>query len=473
MPKILMIQPQAAPYPGTAYLCGAARSAGHEFVLHLGSEEEKALKEVERERPDLVGFSCMTGLHSEALRLAISIKKHHPKLPIILGGPHPTFFPEIVEHPAVDAICRGEGEYALIELLNAMRQGWEKGLPEIRGIRNLYVKADGVVTKNGQRPLADPMDELPMIDWSCYRGTDAVNSAPVAFPVRGCPYSCSYCFNDSYKELYKGLGRPVRMFGVERALREVEAALGVFAKSPVLFQNDTFGTDPKWLDEFLSGYEKLTELPFVALVRPELATDEIIGILAKHRCMSVAIGVESGSERVRKDILKRRYTNDKLIEVAEALHRAGIKFRTYNMIGIPTETLDEIWETIELNVKMKADYPRGAIFTPMPGTELTRLAMEMGYLGVEFDFDDIPKTILAESILEKIDRGRIKNLLCFFQTAVKFPWSRPLIRQLVKIRPNILFRIWFLACYANLHRKFEGRSIVSYVRYVLANRAYK
>ena len=465
MAKILMIQFQNTPYIGTAYLNGAVKSAGHQFVLHLGDEESAAMNRIEQEKPDMIGFSCMTGIHTTALKLASSIK-HRTSTPVMMGGPHPTLFPEVIEHEGLDVICRGEGEFALMDALNAI-----DAKQPLAGIPNLWVKENGKIHKADPRPLTDPLDQLPPLDWSCYQGTAAQSSSPVAFPIRGCPFSCSYCFNANFREFYHVSPRQyIRHFSVERAIEETRAAVQAFEPNPVLFTSDTFGIDLDWMDRFLTSYSREFKRPFVLLLRPEYATEPLVDILARHQCHSVAIGVESGSERVRSQLLNRKYSNQYLIEVADRLHRAGIKFRTYNMVGLPGETEEEMWETIDINVRMKADYPRCAIFSPMPGTKLTDKAIAEGYLDPAFSFDDVPFTILSKSILKNVDTVRIQNTMYLFQTAVRWPWLRKPLRWLTRWKHNGIMRWWFYLVYAWLHRKSEDRHFFSYLRYVFVNR---
>ena len=465
MAKILMVQLQNAPYVGTAYLNGAAKSAGHEFVLHLGRDKDAICNAVKTEQPDIVGFSCMTGIHTEALEICERIKSES-SVPTVMGGPHPTLFPEVIEHPALDVICRGEGELTLIEMLNALKDG-----RSLAGIPSLWVKQNGEIVKSPMRPLVNPLDDLPPIDWSCYQDTVVRRSSPVAFPVRGCPFSCSYCFNASIRDLYGVTAKDyVRHLSVERTLQEIDAAIRVFEPNPVLFTSDTFGCDLPWMEQLLARYSEMFELPFVLLLRPEFVSERLVQLLAEHKCHSVAIGVESGSERVRREILNRRHSNELLIKIAGQLHAAGIKFRTYNMIGLPGETEDEMWETVDINVRMKADYPRCAIFSPMPGTKLTQKAIAEGYLDADFGYDDIPFSILSSTVLHKVDHNQVKNLLHFFQTAVLFPGLRRVLRRLTHWRPNLFFRAWFYLLYAHLHRKSEGRRMLSYVSFLFANR---
>lgn len=467
MAKILMIQVQSAPYAGTAYLNGAALSAGHEFVLYLGTDIKKINERINEENPDIIGLSCLSCFYSLTLDITKAIKEKF-SIPIILGGPHPTFCPEVIYEPSIDMVCCGEGEFALADLLNAF-----ENKVDYSNIKNLWVKCGEKIFQNELRPLIDPLDNAPLINWSCYEKTAIKNSSPVVFPIRGCPYSCSYCFNEKTRELYRDLGKYVRCFSVARTILEIKEALKFFAGGAVLFTSDTFGIDTEWMDNLFNEYYKITDRPFVLLLRPELVSEKCVEILSKYKCYGVAIGVESGSERVRNEVLNRHYSNSQLEKIAKMLHGKGIKFRTYNMIGLPTETEEELWETVDMNIKMKTDFPRGAVFTPFPGTKIVDLCKEKGYLDGSFSFSDIPKTILSNTILKNVDSDRIKNSLYFFQTAIIFPQIRNLAKKMTKWPPNILFRMWFYAVYVCLHRKSEQRSIISYINYLWANRRFK
>jgi anaerobic magnesium-protoporphyrin IX monomethyl ester cyclase len=467
MAKMLMIQLQPYPYAGTAYLCGAARSAGHEFKLLISEVPEIISDTIDKEKPDLIGFSCMTGIHIKILELIKSIKRTYT-IPIILGGPHPTFFPEIINSGDVDIICRGEGEFALIDLLNSI----EKRI-DYNKIENLWVKDGDLIHKNEMRPLAYPLDIIPMIDWSCYDGSNIKLFPAVMIPIRGCPFSCTYCFNEKYRALYSHSKKYVRHFSVQRAIAELKVTLEFFSpQSPIIFTSDSFGIDLSWMEDFFREYSKITTLPFVVLLRPELASEKCIGILKKYNCFSVAIGVESGSERVRKEILNRNYSNQDLLEVAERLHNAGLKFRTYNIIGLPTESTDEMFETIEINISMKTDYPRPSIFSPFPGTQLTKKAIEMGYLPDDFSYDNVSQGIHHDTLLKMNNKEQILNILYFFQTFILFPGTLKFSQKLIRIPPNYLFKLWFMFIYAVLSMKSEGKSLKNFVHFAWINMRY-
>jgi radical SAM superfamily enzyme YgiQ (UPF0313 family) len=467
MAKLLMIQIQSAPYCGTAYLNAAAKSRHHTFSLLLSNSPSTILSAIQSEKPDIIGFSCLSCFMKEILSLCDEIKKTCD-IPIVLGGPHPTLFPEVIHEKSIDIICLGEGEFALIDLLNAIEHK-----KTYSHIKNLWVKKRNTIYKNPLRPLVEPLDRIPLIDWSCYTDTPVLYGSPTVFLIRGCPFSCNYCFNQKTKELYHNLGSYIRHFSVDRSILEIKAALKYFPKDPIIFASDSFGIDLPWMEEVFAKYSKLTNLPFVLLLRPELTTQRCIDILAKYNCCSVSIGVESGSERIRRDIIHRYYTNTYLIDMANRLHAKKIKFKTFNMLGLPTETEKEMWETVDINVKMKTDFPRASIFTPYPGTEIVEIAKKKGYLSKNYNFDNLPDTILDHTILKKLDAKKVQNMLFFFQTAIKFPRIQPLIRTLTNIKPNFIFRLYFYTIYALVNGIAERRNMFHYIPYLFANRRYR
>jgi radical SAM superfamily enzyme YgiQ (UPF0313 family) len=255
-----------------------------------------------------------------------------------------------------------------------------------------------------------------------------------------------------------------------RSMQEIKAAIDFFKGKSICFTSDTFGVNVKWMTELFSEMRKITNLPFTLLLRPEYATEEVISLLAKYDCYSVALGVESGSPRVRQEVLNRKYSDDLLLKVAANLHKYNILFRTYNIIGLPGETEAELWETVDLNIKMKADFPIAAIFTPFPGTRIVKYAIGKRLLDEDFTYDSIPNSILETSILQHVNTGKIKNFLYFFQTMVIYPKSRSFLKKLINLKTNIFFKLWFYIIYAYLHKKSEKRSFWNYVVYIAANR---
>jgi len=468
MARILFVQLQQFPFPGLYYICGALRSSGHEYRVLPTNRFGTIKKHIHTFRPDLIGFPCMSGMHREILRIASQIKNTFPNTRIILGGIHPTIHPEIINDPNIDFICRGEGEWAVVELLNCI----DDRVSNVN-IPNISYKENGNVFHNNMRPLVDPLDKLPFPDYSIYQSTPviAADTYPAVFMTRGCPFSCTYCHNSNQKKIYNGLGKYVRSFSIERILSEVEAALHHYPNAmAVLLGADTLGSDLDWISNLLTKYHSRFGVPYTCLIRPEFINEELAIILKDTNCHMIAFGIESGSERVRKELLRRMYTNQEIVYAASLLKKYGISFRTYNIIGFPTETKEEMLSTLELNCQIRPDYPWCSIFTPYPETKLSEFSIAQGYLAKDFTYDDIPTSFFNDTILKKVDRNFILNIHSFFQIVVLYPFLFPLSKYILSMPHNRLFRLIFKAVYSYVCIKSERRSLFSYLRLALANR---
>ena len=137
-------------------------------------------------------------MHHSIQRLALTVKQHF-NMPIIVGGPHPTYSPEMIKQPGIDIICRGEGEHAILELADAMEHG-----RDVTGIRNLHVKTrNGTIHRNPIRP-AVPLDELPLPDREMYYKYGFLRDMPMKrfIASMGCPYPCTFCHEPVIRSMY-------------------------------------------------------------------------------------------------------------------------------------------------------------------------------------------------------------------------------------------------------------------------------
>ena len=263
----------------------------------------------------------------------------------------------------------------------------------------------------------------------------------------------------------------VRIREIDRSIEECKRLLAETNAEVIYFADDVFGMKKQWLYDFLEVYKKEVGVEFICLVRADIvASDEQYAQkLAEAGCKSVFFGIESGNEDLRNKVLKKQLTDDQILKAAKLLHEAGITFRTYNIVGLPDETLDDAFSTVELNIKIKADYPWCSIFSPFPGTELTDYAFNKGYLGKEFSYDSLDKSFFLETKLDIPHRREIQNLQKFFQTAVLWPWSYPVIKKLIKLPSNIFFKAWFGLIYFYIYIKSEKRNFWSTLGFALKN----
>ncbi len=441
MAKVLFLQNFPFEYMGPMYISALLKKHGHDCYLSILSETKDYLEKIREHDPDLIGFSTMTGPHKWALNVAEEIKQHF-KIPIILGGSHPTFFPEIIHEACIDAVCVGEGEHAVVELASKLDTG-----EDISNIKNLWVKQNGHVVKNQLRPLVENLDDLPFPDRTLYDECKLLRYVPAMkfLTGRGCPYKCAFCFNHKFNQLYRGLGRVVRKRNIDSLIQEIEEASETYQLELIRFPDDTFTGNRAWLLEFLQKYKTEIGLPFTGLARANELNEEVVEALKDSGCLNVYFGVETGNEDLRNKVLKKNLTNRQIINAATLLKKYKVKFGTYNMFGLPHETLPLAFETIDLNKTLKPDYTINNVFQPYPRTEICDYAIDQGYLYPDTEYLN---TMNEGSILQLDEIDRLVNLCRFAYLAIKYPSLAPLVKLLIKLPPNRLFKIVFDLCSA-------------------------
>lgn len=464
MAKLLFLQKIEYEFLGPMYISSMAKTAGHDCRLAIGETLADVSKEIQQYQPDLVGFSLMTGSHRWAIRLAGEIKKGYG-IPNILGGAHPTFFPQVIDEQGIDMLLRGEGEESVLELLRRIDRH-----DRLTDIPNIWFK-NGRVYKNDVRTLPQDLDEYPFPDRTLYNGLDRKLDRSIRNVItsRGCPWHCSFCFENALREIYSGRGKYVRIRSIDKVIEECIILKSTTKVRTIYFADDVFGMSKKWLYEFLPRYNREVGLPFICLVRADIvASDrEYAFHLAEGGCKSVFFGVESGNENLRNKVLVKQLPDKQIEDAARNLHDAGIPFRTYNIVGLPGETLDEAYSTVELNIRIETDYPWCSVFSPFPGTALTQYAIDQGYLDRDFDPETLTRSFFTESKLNTSSVRRLQNLQKFFQTAVLWPSTFPLIKKLIALPPNILFTIWFGFVYFFVYLRSERRGFWKTLRFAL------
>lgn len=449
------------------YISAILKEHGHHCQLALGEAFQDFKNVIEQFKPDLVGFSVMTGGQDWARAIAREVKATY-SIPNIFGGPHPTFFPEFALETGVDAIVRGEGEEAMLDIMGCVERG-----VAFTSIPNVVSMDNGSLKEIPVRPLPDDIDVYPLPDRTLYQDVPGLGDKDVqrVITARGCPYLCTFCFQDSMRRLYKGKGKPLRVRSINAVINECRQIRDENNARTIYFADDAFGLDRKWMYAFLDRYKSEVSLPFICLVRADVVANDFnyARALADANCQSVFFGIETGNEHLRNVVLKKNLSNDQIRAAAKRIHDAGIKFRTYNILGLPDETLEDAFSTVEFNIEIKADYPWCSIFSPYPGTKLAEYAQTRGYIAPDFDYSELSESFFVASKLKLPHARELANLQKFFQTAVLAPWTFPFIKQLIKLPPNILFSLWFGFVYFLVFVRSERRGLVKSLGYALAN----
>jgi len=314
---------------------------------HFGTSFEALAKDVLKEKPDLVGISSLfTPYHREALDCAREIKKRFP-VPILMGGSHVSAFPmSILRDPAVDFIIRGEGERPLVEFVHALLAG----MP-LNHVPNLGYKRNGEPVMNAMEDPY-PFHELPFADFSnlpkeryLYQGK------PLCFitTTRGCPHRCTFC------SVHATFGKKFQTRSPENILLEIrqryEEGYRVFD-----FEDDNLsfhGDDFKGLLKLISAEFNGVDLHLLAMngISHESLDGEILQLMRLAGFSHLNIALVSSSEEVLKR-LHRPHTLASFLEVVAQAQALGFKITSYQILGLPYETLDDMIQTLTILARL-------------------------------------------------------------------------------------------------------------------------
>lgn len=451
--RIAFIQNFLGQHFGIMYISAVLKKHNHTAEVFIEGLEKDFIKSLCESRPDVVGFTLITGEQRWVENRAHQIKKVLG-VPIIVGGPHPTYFPEMIDKDNIDIVCRGEGEFAVLELLNRLEQ--QKGYNDIL---NLWIKKNGRIYKNELRPLLADIDSLPFPDRDIYKKYSFIDQStelPASFS-RGCPYDCTFCYNAVKKKMYNCSSGYVRLRSVTNAIIELKQSLNTRKRvKSVIIVDDDIALDKEWLNEFCRTYKNEINLPFFASVRADFIVEDNVKKLKKANCYCLAMGVETGNYQIRKNILGKDITNEKYIKAANLIKKYGISLKTSNMFFLPGETVKNSFETLKLNIRMRSDYPWAYILQPYPGTAIYDYAVKNGYLKYEFSFNDLDPLGLIKSPLKLKDERKILIMQRLFYYGVKVPGVKFFLRALIYVPNNLFFdllhQLAILISYASYHR---------------------
>jgi len=435
MARIAFVQDSLFELHSIQCLSSVLKQGGHEVDLFvLDSEKNKIMQKLRAFKPDLVAFSITSMGNDWAKVIAKNVKSENMAL-TIFGGPHPTYFPEFIRNDFVDIVCIGEGEGAFTDLATAIDKK-----TDFTKISNLWVKREGKIFKNELRPLINDLDSMPFPDKEIYYKYKLLRDLPTKRIIvsRGCPYACSYCFNHMYNAMYGGKGRFVRFRKPEKIIQEINELKAKYPLKTVSFSSDTFTLNHEWLFRFLELYKKELRIPFICNSRANEIDEETAKRLSEAGCFYTSFGIESGNERIRNEILKKDITNKQIIDAAKYLRKYKIKYVTYNMFGLPTETLKEAFETVELNAQIKASISTPTILQPIKGTTIYRFIQDNELLDPGFD-PEHPNGHYGNSPLKLKNRREILNLQKLSWIGIKFPFTIPFLKKIIKLPPNPLF----------------------------------
>ncbi len=396
------------------------KSNNVDSLLIYSNKEKDILRKIESLKPDVIGYSLMYGSHWKYIGLSKKIDALFPNIYKIAGGPLTTFFPEIINQLHLDAVCIGEGDISLPNLLERISAG--KSFQDLRGF---HFKSDGKVIKNELEDLLDNLDHLPFPDRELFYDQDPLlkNQEFKSFVSgRGCPYPCTYCFNHKFNEMFKGKGKVIRRKSVDYFIEEIRETQIKYGCQFALFEDDIFVINKQWFEEFAFKFKKEIGIPYICYVRPNYVNEDIMKIMKESGCHIVRMAIETGNEKLRNVILKRNMKNETIINASELIHKYGMKLSVSNMTGLPTETIDDVNETVDLNIRCNPDHPTIQLFMPYPKMELSKIAIEKGYFN-EGLLSKIPTNTWKTTplIFDKKTKNHMEKIQKIFPLIIKYP----------------------------------------------------
>ena len=375
--------------------------------------------------PDLVAVSAVDPNYGFGLDLLRRVKQNNKDLKTIVGGPTPTFAPEeVIAEDCVDMLCVGEGEEAISELCKNLESG-----ADIKNIKNLWVKEGGVVYKNSPRPLINLNDVLDP-EWDIF--DDRHIYKPLGGKIyrmgifsitRGCLFRCTYCANYDLARTYKGKGDYYRMKDIELSIKELETYKKKYNLNFIFFVDDLFPLHKEdVLDEFCRLYKERVGLPFSISLHPTLVKEGPFSKIVEAGCRNICVGLESGSPEIRKIVLQRTYKNEQVVNVFKMARKYKIRSSAFNMIGMPFETRENIFETIALSKEANPTTTTLTFLHPYRGTALRKLCIEEKFFDPtkEQEYENVYR---AESCLKlpQISSEELRGIFKTFQLYVKLP----------------------------------------------------
>jgi anaerobic magnesium-protoporphyrin IX monomethyl ester cyclase len=349
-------------------------------------------------KPDLICFTSVNSEFNLISDIARQVKRCFPLIPVIVGGVHVTLNPSVELLDIFDGICIGEGEYPVLEYISCLEKGVSPG-----SVQNLWIKENDNIYKNPTRNFIEKLDNLPFPDRDIWQKWILEPQTRLTVLLgRGCPYNCTYCSNQRLKKISEG--EYVRLRSPENILMEIEMLYEKFPSIDEYFlEVETIGYDMNWLVNLCGKLRefnllKVNKLKFGTNLRifPNMDFESVFQNLKSANFDSVIIGLESGNERIRKEILNRVYSNEQILQAVELAKKNGIKIGIFNMVGLPTETKEDFLDTLIMNQAIRPDWHSTSVFFPYQGTSLYDLTDKMGLLPEKINTkDERQKAVLS------------------------------------------------------------------------------
>lgn len=396
------------------YLASALRQAGHEpGILDLNVLEvpkgtdrqafyiQTVLAAVGEVHPGMIGLNCLLSGHFPfVLMLSAALKEHHPSLPVVIGGIHPTLFAkEILQNcQTIDAIVMGEGEPQVVALADAYANEAPEALRTIDALA--FRCADNQVVLNPRRGYIQNLDMIPLPAWDLVhmedyfsdhstwynpRGLDIKMSVPI-LSSRSCPYDCSFC------SAHYLMGRGLRLRSPKLVVDEMQMLYERYGMKYFGFVDDNLTLNKRHILAICNEIVRRNMvIQFESFNGYNLNSldEEIVAAMVRAGCVYVILPIEHGCDHMRSEIIGKRLSRKKIFKVVEIYKRYNLLTRGVFIMGFPEDTQESLTETYNLILDLQLDMNIVFNLIPFPGTKIFDQAVRDGLFVNEIDADQL------------------------------------------------------------------------------------
>lgn len=406
-----IVQDNPMPPLGLMYLASyILKHTKHDVRISDLAVEDTLLRDLREYNPDIVGITTTTLTLYDALQVAKTCKLYNPRIITVIGGAHTNIYPaETASFNEFDFIVLGEGEKPLLRLLEGYRP------------KGKFLGVD----------IIDNLDDIPfpardLIDISKYHSAISKNKLVTSMVTsRGCPYNCSFCYQPHYKKW-----RARSSFNIVGELLQCEE-LGI---KEIEIYDDTFTYDRDRVIEICEQIDYWgVKLDWAIRTRIDCVDKEMLQLMAKAGCKRINYGIES----VTPSVLKTLRKGFNMIHVIDALRDtidAGIEVQAYFMLGSPTETREQMLNTIKFANKYIPDYAYYSITSPFPGTALYEQGLKEGKYNDYWK--EFAKNPTANFKIRFWDEDNREELIELFNYGYRSFYSKPsrILKQLANTK---------------------------------------
>lgn len=345
-----------------------------------------AIETIRETNPDVVAFGALTSTYQWGLEVVRAAKKMNPNVKVIFGGVHPSAVPELVlDQPEVDYVVIGEGDIAFPAILTSIEN--EDYTTPI--INTIYKGDNGKIIRGKRGAFIQDLNQLPYPDNSIWDDYVRHGDKYITMATRGCPYRCSFCFNNFFAKLpEEEPGKYVRLRSVEHVIEELKYAKERYNIRMIDFEDDVFGTQKKWLREFCKRYKEEIDIPFMILTHPKFMDDETGRLLSEAGCKWIQMGIQSMDEEFKKDSLLRYEKSEDIENALRVMHKYNIKVKVDHMFGLPNEPISAQESALNLYANNHVNRIQTFWTCFLPGTQMMNEAIVDGTLSKK-QVDDI------------------------------------------------------------------------------------